>query len=137
MDILPRLNFTSGLLLPIAKRQLSWDGQANSNVLVLAKAGHRSGLYLVTSVVVVRTAPGAGIVDRAISFDAPALPGQVLTLASPYGVASGIGIYGAQDSACVPSDGTADLSVQFVPAGIVPPAEIDVYACAVILNRRS
>jgi hypothetical protein len=136
VDLLPRLFGTSGLLLPIAKQQLSWDGQAPSDLLVLAKAGHRSGVYLVAAELLVRVVPAAGVVDRVISFNAPGLPAQTILNPASYGISAAAGVYGF-DFVAVPSDGSADLTVQFFAGGVVLPCEIDLYACAVLVNRRS
>ncbi len=118
--------------LPLASRQLDWDGQASS-VLTLLLAGHSAGLYSVSALLVVRLTQGSGVVFRTISWDAPGAPGQTSQSPQPVPVtATGTT---STDPIQIFSDGSAPVVVEFAPGGITPPALIDVYAAATKVAR--
>lgn len=113
---------------PSAMTQLNWDAQGPSNVLVLAPAGHRPGIYLVTAPVLIKETQGAGILHRSISFSAPGVGATSIEndAAGDFtvpGMTSG-------DVTQVISDGTAAITVQFTPLGATPPVLADIYAAA-------
>lgn len=118
--------------LPVASRQIGWDGQASS-FLTLLLAGHAAGLYSVSALLVVRVTQGSGVVFRTISWDAPGAPGQ--TNQSPAAIPVTATGTTSIDPVQIFSDGLAPIVVEFAPGGVTPPALIDVYAAATKVAR--
>ncbi len=118
----------------LVQSQTDWDASAPSDTLELLPIGHTPGVYHVSAPVLLRTvAAGAGILDREISCNTPVL--GAVTVAGPGGSAIGVGAAPAPtmlapDVTAVVSDGTAPITVRYVPSGVVQPCLIDWYATA-------
>lgn len=117
---------------PRAMIQLGWDCQSPSLPQVLAPAGHRPGIYHVSAPLVVRVTQGAGIINWAVTFNAPGLgPAELDQPASLLLTATGVL---NEDVLELVSDGTAPIVWQGTPFGATGPVLVDVYAAAFLMG---
>jgi hypothetical protein len=123
---------TGPFVLPRATTLLDWDAQAFATLTLLG-ANHVAGLYSVSGLLVVRTAPAAGIAFREIRWNAPGAPGQVNS--SPGPISLSVPGTVSSDPVEIFSDGSAAIVLEFQPAGVVPPAVVDVYGAATKVAR--
>jgi hypothetical protein len=119
-------------VLPTATRQIAWDGQASSTLILLG-AGHAAGLYSVSALLVVRITGGIGVAFRTVSWNAPGAPAQSAQSPAPISLATPGTL--STDPVQIFSDGSGPIVVDFSPAGVVPPTEIDVYGAATKVAR--
>lgn len=101
-------------------------------VLQALPTGHPRGFYMVSAVIINRTAPSAGTVTRSIAFNTPTVGPTTISSATPVtitqpGQAGGLGLFAGS---VVYSDGTAPIVVTLTPAAIAgaPVSDIYVYA---------
>jgi hypothetical protein len=123
--------------LPVAAQQLGWDGFGPSALLELLAADHEPGLYHISAPIVMRTPAGVGTVDRVVSFAAPGRPGITQILQTPIAVTdTGLGFVVAGETVGFVSDGSAPITVQYMPNGVSGgPPVLDIYAAALLNGR--
>jgi len=121
---------------PALVERLGWDGLANFTQTVLA-APHAAGLYQITGVFDVTTAPAGGIVDRVTTWTNQNGVVETASLAAPPNV-SIPGVAPQNEAHCmVISNGLGAITVEWQPGGVAAGAVIDVFSVATYLGKRS
>jgi len=122
--------------LPIVAEFLNWDGLANHTLTPLA-ANHIPGMYLITGIAVVTTAAAGGIFFRHIEWTDPL--GGLQTNDSPAPVSLTVpGTVPQNDPPpTIMSSGATAVTVEFQPAGVVPPLVANLYSSAVFVGKQA
>jgi hypothetical protein len=122
--------------------QIGWTPpiglNSNSNLLVLAAAGHPAGLYEISSVMVVRTQPLASLTaSSTLAWSSPTVGAESKALASGLQwqtagtIMNGAGnAAGTTRQASIMSDGSADITLQYASGVVVTTCVADLYASA-------